>query len=639
MTSEAGRRRTGSRDAGMTLIEMIVTIAVIGAIVTVLATATTVTFRQQSQTEGNLNVARWEQALALWLPTDLASASTLDPEASSSAATDAGCGAVCTNSSNALTVTYDDGAGTTTVSYRYAPDPGRGDGWALVRVECLADSCGSRVVLRDLAGPEDPTWAPGDEPPAGVISVSAPMRVLAGDSSDEDDNTVGATVKVTVNGLSDASGDTRSSTVSITTGGVVRAELDPPTFDGPDFLEARSGCGGPVTLVLDESSSIGAGAGDVRTGVRSFIEAFEGTPTQLKVITFADDATIIDDPAVFPPRHSRSFDLAESAEVTELLGYVDTQYAPPSSSSTNWLAAMERTFIDEFGVPYSSNGDDSRPAPELVVFFTDGVPTSSRFTNPVPPGVTFPPDYETWRYGSSTMLEIVDEFGGPTPSSLDMRDWWVTSNFLADHRDTTRFVGVGIGPVFDDTLRVKLPTTWYQPEVPIDVLLGDVVAGGDPPNYNGTRTFQLATNDGSGWGDIRNADVLSANDMSQLGSGLAAIALSECGGTLTVQTRDGAGVPADEEVRYSLTPSNEQAATSRGRKAAVFDVPFGGDTSADVELVPDSLLDTPYTAVGWTCRSKGSSYPFDLRTPGVPGDGIRLTIDPNGAVACTLEVG
>ena len=46
------------RDAGMTLPELLVSIAIMGLIVTVLASAITVTLRQQSSTEGRLNVAR-----------------------------------------------------------------------------------------------------------------------------------------------------------------------------------------------------------------------------------------------------------------------------------------------------------------------------------------------------------------------------------------------------------------------------------------------------------------------------------------------------------------------------------------------------------------------------------------------------
>ncbi|MEQ9164510.1 MAG: type II secretion system protein, partial [Ilumatobacter fluminis] len=58
----------------MTLIELLVTIAVLGLIATVIAAAVTVVLRQSPETIARADSARWEQNLGTWLPADLSSA-------------------------------------------------------------------------------------------------------------------------------------------------------------------------------------------------------------------------------------------------------------------------------------------------------------------------------------------------------------------------------------------------------------------------------------------------------------------------------------------------------------------------------------------------------------------------------------
>lgn len=617
MTSD----RTLRRDAGMTLIELVVTISVIGAIAMVLAAAVTVTFRQHADTNGNLDVARWEQALALWLPTDLASA---DPSSLSDDPSIAptGCSLPeCANGSNALQLSFDDGSGATTVSYRYTRN-GNGDGFVLIRVECRGGSCSARVVLEDLAAPSDAGWAAGDPVPAGVISVSVPLQVVdASSPSEADVNAV--TVSVTVNGIPDGSGVDRSSSVSITAGGVVRSDLPTPAFKGPSFIEARSGCGGPVTLIVDESGSIGAADVDVRRGVESFVRAFEGTPTQLKVITFSWGAQTIGTSG-----WHRAFDLSEPSDVFELVGDATLGvggYLPQidSGGSTNWQEALVRAYYtDATGTTrFADAGDPSRPAPELVVFFTDGSPTRD-IGRPTPP-----PEY--------------DHSGNNAPGDFTPRSWYRANTVAEANRSSGRLIGVGVGPTFGNSTLVDLPG-WPTYEIPDRVFLGDLIAGlSTPIVYNGVdERFELVEYDGS-WGDVSTADVLTTGDFTQLGSGLAAIALAECGGTLTVQTREPSGDPADASVTYTLN-GLEQATTTRINKAVPFDVPFEGAVSATVQLVPEPLDGSGYAATGWTCSAGGVAFTvgteYSLIAPGDPTRGIEVTVTPNAAVSCTLEV-
>ncbi len=605
----------------MTLIELVVTISVIGAIATVLAAAVTVTFRQQADTDGNLDVARWEQALALWLPTDLASANptSLDDTPDSTVITTAGCGAECAGSSNALTLSFDDGSGMTTVSYRYGPDPDGGDAFVLTRVECHGGTCSSRVILRDLAAPADTGWVGGtDEPPSNVISVSAPESVDDSGTPGEDSSAV--TVTVSVNGVPDGAGVARSSSVSVTAGGIVRTSLDTPSFEGPSFVEARSGCGGPVTLIVDDSGSIGSsGVVNVRRGVESFVRAFEGTPTDLKVIRFDGSASTLGTSG-----WHRSFDLSEPAEVFELVGDATEGVGGylgniVDGGSTDWQEALVRTFYTDASATtsFAEAGDPSRPAPELVVFFTDGLPNRDIG---IPSSLA-----DMWDYNSRTRA-------------------WYRANYTAElHRSSTRFIGVGLGSGFSGSQTISHPE-WPTYSIPNRVFLGDLISGiQNPSQYDGSaETFETVTwSAGSGWGDVSTADVLTTTDFAQLGSGLAAIALAECGGTLTIQTREAStGDPADAEITYTL--GAEQVTTSRINKSGTFDVPFGGSSSANVDLVPAPLDGTGYVAVGWSCAAGGvdlvEGTDWSLISAGDPGAGINLTVTPNAAVSCTLEV-
>ena len=289
----------GRGDAGMTLIELLISIAVLGIIVSVVSAAVIVTIRQEPVTRSRLDVAAWEQSLALWLPADLSSAGPnagdIDDTMTTTPCTS---DPKCTFGSNALQVTWDDGSGETKVSYRYGP-ASDGESFELRRVVCHGGSCSSLVVLRDLAVPSDDdgnpnAWSAGDPVPDTVINVTVPLAVGSGDAStcdpnEEDDpdcdtKTRAQRVIVNVNGAPGLDGVDRSSTVSFTAGGSSLSELDPATFSRPNIQQGKSGCGGPITRLVDESGSIGSAASDVRDGGRRVVPAVDGTPTQLHIV-------------------------------------------------------------------------------------------------------------------------------------------------------------------------------------------------------------------------------------------------------------------------------------------------------------------------------------------------------------------
>ena len=479
------------RDPGMTLIELLVSVLVIGSIATVLAATLTVTFRQQGDTQGRLDVARWGQSLAMWLPTDIASADTSVPSNVSVDPLAAPCAsAECTFGSNALQLKWDDGTGQTTVSYRYGP-AADGTSFILTRVECKGGVCSSRVVLRDLSGPVDDDgnplpWTAGQAVPGEVIDVTVPIAVLSSDPLDLDNDSTAQRVIVNVNGAPGVDGTDRSASVSFTAGGSSFDTIDPTTYERPRFLQANSGCGGPVTLIVDESASLSSTDMDnVKLGVRSFIKAFEGTPTQLQIVTFHTQSRTLGSGSDW----NKFFDLAEPDDVLALMGPTGTTGLVSTiaigtgtgQGGTNWEDALHRTFYSRNGQSYQALGDPNAPPSELVVFFTDGVPTFDRQhaksdTSSVGPASI--PSQFTYDTANTPGKSYGNDF---TP-----RGWYRADYIVEPFRNVEgfNFIGVGVGPAFNLNTRVYRngwpgPTSTPNP-IPNAAFLGDLIVNGNP---------------------------------------------------------------------------------------------------------------------------------------------------------------
>jgi hypothetical protein len=177
-------------------------------------------------------------------------------------------------------------------------------------------------------------------------------------------------------------------------------------------------------------------------------------------------------------------------------------------------------------------------------------------------------------------------------------------------------------------------------EVPNEAFLGQLVTGlAEPSKYDGDIPGYVAVEYSGGWGDVSGADLLVAANYGQFAEALKTIALDECGGTLTVQTRDSANNPADASVTYRL--GTEEITTSRVVKSGTFQVDLAGVPSSSVELIPQPLTGTGYVAQSWSCRAGGAELTqgsdFDLIT-GDPADGITVTVRANAAIGCTLSV-
>ena len=473
----ATQRRAG--DAGMTLPELLIAITILGLLVAVISSALVVTLRQESSTMGRLNVARSEQSVGMWLPGDLASAGVVSVEPDWSP-----CGQIEVDGvwsptgvecpplglpagSNALMLgwSFKDADGNVTytnVSYQFYQDS---DGtFSMARVECVSSggawACEHIVVLRDLSPPPVGTpWVPGDTRPSWVIEVSQPLAALA---TSDDDLALGDTknakrVIVTINGggsSADAGGGVNR--ISITAGGTTRRVIDGTSMVGaPSFVEARSLCGGPMTLVIDESNSIGrpssggsaSNVANVKQGVRDFVTALAGTPVKLQVIGFHTFSH-----ALGTTEWHRYFDMANEAEVAELLAAIDTLRFDWSGMSpnggTNWEEGLFRTF-------YTEQGLTAEPVPNRVVFFTDGIPTFDRLVHRTGDLPADPPDPgPAWADSTGSAYSQVA---------------FNRADFIArEFRGPIDLIGVGVGDIASgsenwvESPRVGYRTVWYR---------------------------------------------------------------------------------------------------------------------------------------------------------------------------------
>ena len=77
----------GPRDAGMTLVELLITIVILGVISGAIGTAAIVFIKNERSSGDRLTASRYQQALNTWLPSDVQSA---DPTTFTAAATDPG---------------------------------------------------------------------------------------------------------------------------------------------------------------------------------------------------------------------------------------------------------------------------------------------------------------------------------------------------------------------------------------------------------------------------------------------------------------------------------------------------------------------------------------------------------------------
>ncbi len=411
-------RRSKTRDSGMTLPEVLISLVLTALLIGALSMSITVVLRQSDNTSGRVNNARSEQNVSLFMPGDLASADSVDTNPGSLPCTLPCPPEANLGGSNALMLTwtsqtFDTATGnpvttTTNVSYRYMQV---GTEWVLVRVECDtvgsgAATCQSKTVLHNLDGPPaGQTFVPGTSTPTWVIQVSQALDPASTGSTTDTTpidptlkNKNGQRVVVTINGGGDVAGaGGGTNQISLSAGGTERKQ-DLATSDPsgvPPFIAARSRCGGNFALVVDVSGSIGAtnmgssisatpNWSTMRGSVYKFIETFEGTPVKLEIVKFSTSASTLG-AAAGSQMYYDMLDPAQVASLKALVGYPNTAGGLQSGGFTNW----EDAFYTVFDKP---DGTVQPILPKTIIFFTDGVPTYSRLQTASPTPAMDPMD-------------------------------------------------------------------------------------------------------------------------------------------------------------------------------------------------------------------------------------------------------
>ena len=139
-------------------------------------------------------------------------------------------------------------------------------------------------------------------------------------------------------------------------------------------------------------------------------------------------------------------------------------------------------------------------------------------------------------------------------------------------------------------------------------------------------------------------------DYTNFGLALQTIALSQCGGTLTLQTKVGTVAAADpftyqktaisDSTGKALVSDMTVVTTTKAFTSGTFDLNISDGTFRTVEIQPSNLSDlTGYTSGTWSCKAGVTARTFtSVPIPGSTWTGIRVKVATNEAVSCIQTV-
>jgi len=135
------------------------------------------------------------------------------------------------------------------------------------------------------------------------------------------------------------------------------------------------------------------------------------------------------------------------------------------------------------------------------------------------------------------------------------------------------------------------------------------------------------------------ADFYALPNWAQFADAINSVALAECGGTVTVQTRIGSSAAADP-FTYQNSQDLTIATTSQQYRSGTFDFDLPGGQPISVDISPVNLSNlSRYEPVSWSCKSAGVDYPFTTSSvEGTQWEKITLTVGPNQAISCIQTV-
>lgn len=199
---------------------------------------------------------------------------------------------------------------------------------------------------------------------------------------------------------------------------------------------------------------------------------------------------------------------------------------------------------------------------------------------------------------------------------------------------TANNTGWGTTDGWDATKVYTEPYTFHEASINYSRqnrdILKDLVAPG------GVVPAQIS---GGVYTNAKEATYYELPDFNLFTGAMTSMALAECGGTVTVQTRIG-GVAAPDPFTYQNSVDLTTATTSQQFRSGTFDYDLAGGGSVSATITPINLSSlNRYVPVTWSCKSAGADYPFTTSpVNGGPWTSISLTVNPNQAISCVQTV-
>lgn len=170
--------------------------------------------------------------------------------------------------------------------------------------------------------------------------------------------------------------------------------------------------------------------------------------------------------------------------------------------------------------------------------------------------------------------------------------------------------------------------------------MGELVSGGE---------YDVAIFDGTDYINSETANLYKDLAWSEFERALLDIALSQCGGTLTIQTKNGTTAAIDPFTYQKVKVWNADdveiesdmtvVRTTKQFPSGTFDLTT--ERYLTVEIQPQNLSDlAAYHPVSWKCRAGVLNRDFEVvAIPDSNGwTGIKVRVGANEAVSCTQTV-
>jgi hypothetical protein len=284
-------------------------------------------------------------------------------------------------------------------------------------------------------------------------------------------------------------------------------------------------------------------------------------------------------------------------------------YTSPYSS---WAASDPVTFITNNTTSDATDGWDATSVTNIAPFNAWKTATQAEYTAGL-----LTPTAASWRATKtySTPYSLWDPVTEAEYSAVGANSVWGAT----DGWDATKVYSEPFTFHENSTTYSRTNTAILQQLIAPAGVVPAIPAGGPYTNASEATYYELPA-----W--------------TQFSGAMTSMALAECGGTVTLQTKVG-GTAAPDPFTYFNSVDKSTATTSSQFRSGTFDYDLAGGVSVDATI---SLLNadnlTRYHPVSWSCKSGGADYPFTL-TPGAGGwSDLHVHVVPNQAISCVQLV-